>query len=75
MKKTSVILLLFLIAFNGIAQKNISKEQRLKWWQDAKMGLFVHWGPVSLIGKEISWSRNSYGKSKYDSLYLRFNPK
>jgi len=31
-------------------------------------------GPVSLIGKEISWSRNSYGASKYDSLYLKFNP-
>ena len=30
---------------------------------------------MSLIGKEISWSRNGYGKSKYDSLYLRFNPK
>lgn len=75
MKKLSVILLLSLIAFQGISQTNISKQQRLQWWQDAKMGLFIHWGPVSLIGKEISWSRNGYGKSKYDSLYLRFNPK
>ena len=74
MKKLSVILLLSLIAFQGISQTNISKQQRLQWWQDAKMGLFIHWGPVSLIGKEISWSRNGYGKSKYDSLYLRFNP-
>jgi len=51
------------------------REAPLRWWQQARFGMFVHWGPVSLIGKEISWSRGSYGKDKYDSLYLRFNPK
>ena len=75
MKKIAIILFFLFIALQGNSQKSISKELRLKWWQDAKMGLFIHWGPVSLIGKEISWSRNGYGKSKYDSLYLRFNPK
>jgi alpha-L-fucosidase len=49
-------------------------SQRLQWWQDSKMGLFIHWGPVSRIGKEISWSRQGYGATKYDSLYLNFNP-
>ncbi len=68
-----LILLLFSISVQ--AQKQIPVTQRLKWWQDSKMGLFVHWGPVSLIGKEISWSRGQYGAAKYDSLYLRFNPK
>ncbi|MES2371892.1 MAG: alpha-L-fucosidase [Bacteroidota bacterium] len=65
------ILFCSLIAFS---QNKSPVAQRLKWWQDAKMGLFVHWGPVSLIGKEISWSREQYGARKYDSLYLRFNP-
>lgn len=60
---------------NGFPQNTTASTARLKWWQDAKMGLFIHWGPVSLIGKEISWSREQYGKAKYDSLYLRFNPK
>jgi alpha-L-fucosidase len=75
MKKRLIIIFFYLIAISGFSQKYIATEQRLKWWQDAKMGLFIHWGPVSLIGKEISWSRNGYGPSKYDSLYLRFNPK
>lgn len=44
------------------------------WWKNDKFGMFVHWGPVSLTGKEISWSRSSYGTAKYDSLYLKFNP-
>ncbi|GAB3988715.1 hypothetical protein GCM10028807_11970 [Spirosoma daeguense] len=58
----------------AMAQQPISQNQRLQWWRDGRLGLFVHWGPVSRIGKEISWSREDYGKSRYDSLYLRFNP-
>ena len=47
---------------------------KLAWWQDARFGMFIHWGPVTLTGKEIGWSRSSTGIAKYDSLYLRFNP-
>lgn len=32
-------------------------DHKLKWWQDARFGLFIHWGPVSLKGTEIGWSR------------------
>jgi alpha-L-fucosidase len=73
----SVILAVLLVCFglNGFSQKEMPLSQRLKWWQNAKMGLFIHWGPVSLIGKEISWSRQGYGAAQYDSLYKRFNPK
>lgn len=67
------VLALFL-AINSQAQSVLPQNQRLQWWRDARFGLFIHWGPVSLIGREISWSRNDYGKSKYDSLYHRFNP-
>jgi len=70
MKKIIITLLLGFISLQGFSQNS----ERLKWWKNAKMGLFIHWGPVSLIGKEISWSRKGYGASKYDSLYKRFNP-
>ena len=29
----------------------------MAWWRDGKFGLFIHWGPVSLKGTEIGWSR------------------
>jgi alpha-L-fucosidase len=32
-------------------------SQRLEWFRDAKFGMFIHWGPVSLTGREIGWSR------------------
>ena len=53
-------------------------------WRELKFGLFVHWGPVSLKGTEIGWSRGGErrgtgGKGEipvevYDNLYKEFNP-
>ena len=31
----------------------------IKKWQDARFGMFIHWGPVSLKGTEIGWSRGA----------------
>lgn len=54
------------------------------WWRDARFGMFIHWGPVSLRGTEIGWSRGGprpgtggtgeVPLAEYDSLYQRFNP-
>jgi alpha-L-fucosidase len=63
---------------------NASPEDIARW-RDLKFGLFIHWGPVSLKGTEISWSRAGErrglpaGKGGipvgvYDNLYKQFNP-
>jgi len=36
-----------------------ARQEDLRWWREARFGLFVHWGPVSLKGTEISWSRGA----------------
>lgn len=56
----------------------------LKWWQSARFGMFIHWGPVSLVGTEIGWSRGGERRGiggtgeipldVYDNLYKQFNP-
>ena len=47
----------------------------LKRWQDMRFGMFIHWGPVSLTGREIGWSRGAQTPvEEYDNLYKRFNP-
>ena len=28
-------------------------------WQAQRFGMFIHWGPVSLTGHEIGWSRGA----------------
>jgi alpha-L-fucosidase len=51
--------------------------EAVKRWRDDRFGMFIHWGPVSLTEKEISWSRgatNGTPVEEYDSLYKSFNP-
>ncbi|MCX5670143.1 MAG: alpha-L-fucosidase [Planctomycetota bacterium] len=56
----------------------------MQWWREARFGLFIHWGPVSLKGTEIGWSRGGPRRGTggtgeiplevYDNLYKEFNP-
>ncbi len=40
-----------------------------------RFGMFIHWGPVSLRGTEIGWSRGKQvPQQEYDELYKEFNP-
>jgi len=51
------------------------KAERMKWWVEARFGMFIHWGPVSLKGTEIGWSRGrEVPIPVYDNLYKQFNP-
>lgn len=52
-----------------------SDPAALKRWQDMRFGMFIHWGPVSLTGHEIGWSRGAQTPiEEYDKLYKQFNP-
>ena len=35
------------------------RDERMQWFRDAKFGLFIHWGPCSITGTEISWGRDA----------------
>jgi alpha-L-fucosidase len=69
----------------ALSRPDGAEPGRLAWWREARFGLFIHWGPVSLKGAEISWSRansNPLCPNKgpipvevYDNLYKSFNPK
>ena len=44
-------------------------------WQAMRFGMFIHWGPVSIKGTEIGWSRGAQVPTdEYDQLYRQFNP-
>ena len=46
-----------------------------KWFQDAKLGLFVHWGVYSLLGKgEWVMEHDKLPIGEYAKLPARFNP-
>jgi alpha-L-fucosidase len=47
----------------------------LKKWQAMRFGMFIHWGPITLRGTEIGWSRGpQVAIEDYDTLYKEFNP-
>ncbi len=53
----------------------LTNQQSLKEWRDKRFGMFIHWGPITLRGTEIGWSRCREVECKdYDSLYREFNP-
>lgn len=74
--KRNILVLLCLVYFTVIiGQSSSSKEKHLEWWKDARFGMFIHWGPVSLKGTEIGWSRGrEWSVEEYDNLYKQFNP-
>ncbi len=52
-----------------------TKKEVLDDFMDKRFGMFIHWGPVTLRGTEIGWSRgHQVALSDYDSLYKEFNP-
>jgi len=52
-----------------------AKPEAMQAWQDMRFGMFICWGPVSLTGKEIGWSRGAPTPiEEYDNLYKTWNP-
>ncbi|MCL8007097.1 alpha-L-fucosidase [Gelidibacter japonicus] len=51
-----IAVLVFLVANQATAQEKLTKEERLEWFQDAKLGIFMHWGYYGVNGIGESWS-------------------
>ncbi len=50
-------------------------EQRMKWWRDAKFGMFVHWGCYSVLGRgEQIMARDFMPFDEYLEVANRFHP-
>ena len=50
-------------------------QEIMNQFMDMRFGMFIHWGPVTLRGTEIGWSRgHEVATEDYDNLYKEFNP-
>jgi alpha-L-fucosidase len=82
MKKRLVIFLAALATTSLFGQTNkpphdwpAADPAAVAHWQSLRFGMFIHWGPVSLTGHEIGWSRGAQTPIEvYDNLYKQFNP-
>lgn len=56
-KLTGTFLLGMLLAVSPLnAQKSLPAQKKMEWFQDAKLGIFIHWGIYSVNGISESWS-------------------
>ncbi len=64
-------------------EAKVDRDARMKWWREARFGLFIHWGLYSVPAGEWNgktdygeWIRNSahIPLTQYDDFVHRFNP-
>ena len=67
------------------SKSQLSQDRRMKWWREARFGLFIHWGLYAIPegiwkGKEIpgigEWiqKRANIPVAEYEKLAEKFNP-
>jgi alpha-L-fucosidase len=51
------------------------KAQRLKWWTEARFGMFIHWGLYALPARH-EWVKNAerMTNAQYEKYFKRFDP-
>jgi alpha-L-fucosidase len=84
MKKRTVItsiLLICLLNYSQFVSAQLPKESeaqktdRLKWWTDARFGMFIHWGLYALPARH-EWVKNAerMTNDQYQKYFNMFNP-
>ena len=56
--------------------QDADRDRRMKWWHEARFGMFIHWGLYSVIGRH-EWVMENEGipVSEYAPLAKQFKPK
>jgi len=78
---TTVILMALLLIISQMAPAQHPKEteaqktQRMKWWTDARFGMFIHWGLYALPARH-EWVKNRerITTEQYQKYFEMFNP-
>lgn len=60
---------------NNIQKKQIKHEERMKWWTEARFGMFIHWGIYAIPSKGVWYkSRDQVTDEEYQKYFELFNP-
>lgn len=78
---TIIILTFLLLLVSQYSQAQLPKEteaqkaQRMKWWTDARFGMFIHWGLYALPARH-EWVKNAerMTNEQYQKYFDIFNP-
>lgn len=69
----SLLFLIVVCAFGALSAQNAAQPEparhELQWFQDAKLGIFIHWGIYSVNGVDESWA--FYNKKMPHADYMK----
>jgi alpha-L-fucosidase len=74
-----LLVLLLIISQSAFSQlpkeKEAQKIQRMKWWTDARFGMFIHWGLYALPARH-EWVKNRerITNEQYQKYFDHYNP-
>ena len=58
-----------------IVSKKSATDPKLKWFKDARLGMFVHFGPYALLERgEHTLNVHKMQRAEYEKLRTKFNP-
>lgn len=64
------------MAVSQLTPEAKSRARRMKWWHEARFGMFVHWGLYSQIGRhEWVMNRERIPVAEYEKLAATWKPK
>lgn len=53
-----------------------TRPKRMKWWKEARFGLFITWGPYAMLGRhEVGYDMECMPPEEYERLVARWRPK
>jgi alpha-L-fucosidase len=78
---TITVMMVLLLIISQMAPAQLPKEteaqktQRMKWWTDARFGMFIHWGLYALPARH-EWVKNRerITSEQYQKYFEMFNP-
>jgi alpha-L-fucosidase len=86
MKKLFVLCLALTAFLQSTLAQDTSKDNRMKWWREARFGMFIHWGVYAQLagvyhgheqqhgGAEWIMNRMKIPVAEYQSYAKQFNP-
>lgn len=64
------------MAKQKMTKEQIDRERRMKWWHEARFGMFVHWGLYAQLGRhEWVMNRERIPVADYEKLAASWKPK
>jgi alpha-L-fucosidase len=69
----------------GISETKAQRDERMRWWREARFGMFIHWGLYAVPAGEYNGKRSerigewimewaNIPRAEYEKFALQFNP-